>query len=499
MNQKDVTDEKYESMNQLTEHDREVKIIITNKPRWAKDEATFHFYSLQDVSTGHTMQVQQTITTETMWREAQRVIGLMDKEAKLESIQVPLDMLGNIEELTSTNVGPHPFGELAKQHRKITIRTQKTVQLKEQQAGNSQAKLFGATVKAGSRSAQNSETSQESHRKKGRNDPTRSGQPTDEQDKGSQNWHAVERHQKLLLHSKRSDKSRKPDEPQGRGEDPQGDFLAQIDTLKQKDLTQDAKRTGVTKVSVSDSGDSEQQSERSTPSSKQPREKEKEAALEDEADYSTNKTPASPEENQEQHTKQRFANTIKDREFSIRQLSPTASDPISDEACEKCMQTIEEFDKHSKGSDHKRKELEARLQKTIDEVEHERNKTGTEGPHAQSQGGAAAEAPHGRRGLHSEARIAQATGGAKGRSKSPRRRTSGDHSPTKNAADTRTGNESSVAKSVRPNNILHIRGAANLRTCICGTRIRPHVHQNDEIHPKLHQAGPGNANPKSDV
>ena len=32
-----------------------------------------------------------------------------------------------------------------------------------------------------------------------------------------------------------------------------------------------------------------------------------------------------------------------------------------------------------------------------------------------------------------------------------------------------------------------------------GTRILPHLHQNVEIHPKLHQAGPGNAHPKSDV
>jgi hypothetical protein len=258
MSQKDVTNGKYESMNQLAEHDREVKIITTNKPRWAKDESTFHFYYLQDVSTGHTMQVQQTTTTETMWREAQRVIGLMDKEAKLESIQVPLDMLGNIEEFTSTNVGPHPLGELAKQHRKITIRTQKTVQLKEKQAGNSQAKLFGATVKAGSRSAQNSETSQEPHRKKGHNDPTRSGQPTDEQDKGSQKWDAVERQQKLLLQNKRDDKSRKQEEPEGGGKDSQEDFLAQIDAQKQKDQTEATKHTGVTKVSVSETGDSDQ-------------------------------------------------------------------------------------------------------------------------------------------------------------------------------------------------------------------------------------------------
>ena len=133
MSQKDVIDGKYESMNQLAEQDREVKIITTNKPRWAKDESTFHFYYLQDEPTGYTMQVHQTTTTVTMWREAQRVIGLIDKKAKLESIHVPLDMVGNIEEFTSTNVGPHPLGELAKQHRKITMQTQKTIQQKEKQ------------------------------------------------------------------------------------------------------------------------------------------------------------------------------------------------------------------------------------------------------------------------------------------------------------------------------------------------------------------------------
>ena len=65
----------------------------------------------------------------------------MDKEAKLESIHVPLDMMGNIEEFTSTNVGPYPLGELADQPRKITLRTQKAVQLKEPRKQSSSAQL----------------------------------------------------------------------------------------------------------------------------------------------------------------------------------------------------------------------------------------------------------------------------------------------------------------------------------------------------------------------
>ena len=91
-------------------------MITTDKPQW-EDEAIFHIFYPEDEATGHTMQVRQTTTTATMWQEAQQVINSIDKKAKLKSILVVLDPMGNIEEFTKKNVGPDELTELAKQHR----------------------------------------------------------------------------------------------------------------------------------------------------------------------------------------------------------------------------------------------------------------------------------------------------------------------------------------------------------------------------------------------
>ena len=157
------------------------------------------------------------------------------------------------------------------------------------------------------------------------------------------------------------------------------------------------------------------------------------------------------------------------------------------------MQIIEEFDKHSKGSEHKRKELEDRLQETIDEDEQERNKTGTDGMQAKSQSDAAAKTP------------TEGVGSAT-KPESPRR-------PVKlTAAASRQGAEPldiAVQQRIATSEAWHRasaymsyappRGAAHHRTRIGATRVRPRMHQICEIRPKLHQAGLGNANPKSNV
>ena len=71
-------------------------MITKDKPQWEEDEAIFHLFYPEDKATGYTMEVRQTTTSATMWQEAQRVISLIDKKSKLQSIHVALDMVGNI-------------------------------------------------------------------------------------------------------------------------------------------------------------------------------------------------------------------------------------------------------------------------------------------------------------------------------------------------------------------------------------------------------------------
>ena len=377
MSQKDIIDEKYKTMDQLATRDREVKMMTKDKPQWEEDEAIFHFFCCEDKATGYTMKVRQTTTSATMWQEAQRVISLIDKKAKLQSIHVALDMVGNIEEFTSTSVGSQPLGELAKHHRKITLQSQRTVQQKEKLIRASQAQILGVTVK--SWSAHSSETSQEPQHKKGRNDPSKNRQPTEEQDKGSEKWAAMERQQTLLLKQTRDDNRSRQEKPEGADSDPQGDFLAQIDAQKHRDQAEEKQHSGITKVSVSESDDSDQEREGSTPSDHQLHEKYQEEASKAQADFGAAKTSASPEESPEQRTKRRCASAITDRDLNLRQTTSTAIDHISVEACERCMQTIEVFDEQGQGSTHKRKKLETKIQGIIDEDAHKQRQSETEG------------------------------------------------------------------------------------------------------------------------
>lgn len=121
-------------MDQLANRDREVRLIITDKPQW-EEKAIFHIFYPENKATGQTIEVRQTTTTATVWQEAQQVISSIDKKTKLKSIHVVISPNGNMEEFTKGNVGPNQLGELAKQHRKIILQTQRSPQL-EKKTGN---------------------------------------------------------------------------------------------------------------------------------------------------------------------------------------------------------------------------------------------------------------------------------------------------------------------------------------------------------------------------
>ena len=111
ISQSDIAMENFQTLDELASCDREVRMITTGKPQWEEQEAQFHIFYPEHQDTGQTVRVCQTTTTSTLWQDAKHVLNSTHERAKLKSIFVVLDALGNMEELTRSDAGPKQLGD----------------------------------------------------------------------------------------------------------------------------------------------------------------------------------------------------------------------------------------------------------------------------------------------------------------------------------------------------------------------------------------------------